>query len=194
MEGFVVEVEVAAGFDHIAHHATKPQTTASLLLLALRRQFPVPRLDALLLHRERPIHVVQLVVEAARVADWLSGLIPSPERGGRGLAVGTAGARPPRRTLQRQPSFRLDERSVLAVHLVVEAASVAEVVTGTVSSPQWRRCRAAIHAFAALYRKNTVETTNSINLAIFRLYILGQAFNDTDRTADKTNSSSIKIY
>lgn len=150
MEGFVVEVEVAAGLDHITHHATKPQTTASLLLLALRRQFPVPRLYALLLHSERPIHVVQLVVEAARVADWLSGLIPSPERGGRGLAVGTAGARPPRRTLQRQPSFRLDERSVLPVHLVVEAASVAEVVTGTVSSPQWRRCRAAIHAFAAL--------------------------------------------
>lgn len=57
MEGFVVEVEVAAGLDHITHHATKPQTTASLLLLALRRQFPVPRLYALLLHSERPIHL-----------------------------------------------------------------------------------------------------------------------------------------
>lgn len=48
---------MAAGFDHITHHATEPKTPAGLLLLALRRQFPVPRLDALLLHRERPIHL-----------------------------------------------------------------------------------------------------------------------------------------
>lgn len=45
---------------------------------------------------------MQLVVEAARVADWLPGLVPPPQRGGRGLAVGAAGARPPRRALQRQ--------------------------------------------------------------------------------------------
>jgi len=45
-------------------------------------------------------HVVQLVVEPTSVADWLTGLIPPPESRGRRLAVGTAGARPSRRTLQ----------------------------------------------------------------------------------------------
>lgn len=47
-------------------------------------------------------HVVQLVVEPTSVADWLTGLIPPPEGRGRRLAVGAAGARPSRRTLQRQ--------------------------------------------------------------------------------------------
>lgn len=45
---------------------------------------------------------MELVVKAARVADRFASLIPPPKRGGRGLAVGAAGARPPRRTLQRQ--------------------------------------------------------------------------------------------
>lgn len=47
-------------------------------------------------------HVVQLVVEPASVADRLAGLVPPPEGRGRRLAVGAAGARPSRRTLQRQ--------------------------------------------------------------------------------------------
>lgn len=47
-------------------------------------------------------HVVQLVVEPASVADRLARLIPSPEGRGRRLAVGAAGARSSRRTLQRQ--------------------------------------------------------------------------------------------
>jgi len=47
-------------------------------------------------------HVVQFVVEPASIADWLTGLIPPPEGRGRRLAVGAAGARPSRRTLQRQ--------------------------------------------------------------------------------------------
>lgn len=37
--------------------------------------------------------------------------------------------------LTHQSPLRLDERSVLAVHLVVEAAGVAEVVAGAVSPP-----------------------------------------------------------
>lgn len=47
-------------------------------------------------------HVVQFVVESAGVANWLAGLVPPPESRGRRLAVGAAGARPSRRTLQRQ--------------------------------------------------------------------------------------------
>lgn len=45
---------------------------------------------------------MQLVVEPASVADRLTGLVPPPEGRGRRLAVGAAGARPSRRTLQRQ--------------------------------------------------------------------------------------------
>lgn len=45
---------------------------------------------------------MQLVVESASVADRLAGLVPPPESRGRRLAVGAAGARPSRRTLQRQ--------------------------------------------------------------------------------------------
>ena len=40
-------------------------------------------------------HVVQLVVQATRVTHWLAVLVASPQRGGGGLAVGAAGARPP---------------------------------------------------------------------------------------------------
>lgn len=54
-----------------------------------------------------------------------------------------------------QASFRLDEGSILAVHLVVKSAGVAEVVSGAVSSPQRRRCRSAIHTLATLYRNST---------------------------------------
>ena len=44
----------------------------------------------------------------------------------------------------------LDEGSVLSVHLVVEAAGVAQVVTVAVASPQRRRSSAAVDAFTAL--------------------------------------------
>ena len=49
-----------------------------------------------------------------------------PERGLRGLAVGAAGALPPARG--HAGVLGLDEGPVGAVHLVVEAARVAEVV------------------------------------------------------------------
>ena len=49
-----------------------------------------------------------------------------------------------------QASFRLDERSILPVHFVVESAGVAEVVPGAVPPPERRRCRAAVDALAAL--------------------------------------------
>lgn len=42
---------------------------------------------------------MQLEVQPASVANWLSVLVPSPEGGGRRLAVRTARARPPRRAL-----------------------------------------------------------------------------------------------
>lgn len=44
---------------------------------------------------------MQLVVEAARIADRLAALVAAPQRRRRCFAVGTRGARSPGRTLQR---------------------------------------------------------------------------------------------
>jgi len=61
-----------------------------------------------------------------------------------------------------QASLRLDEGSILAVHLVVKATGVAEVVTGAVPSPEGCRCGAAIHALATLYRDSHPNGTKII--------------------------------
>lgn len=61
-------------------------------------------------------HVVQLVVKPASVADRLAGLVPPPEGRGRRLAVGAAGARPPRRALQRQ-FWKREHRDITPVTL-----------------------------------------------------------------------------
>lgn len=63
-------------------------------------------------------HVVQLVVKPASVADRLAGLIPPPEGRGRRLAVGAAGARPPRRALQRQ-FWKREDRDITPVAVAV---------------------------------------------------------------------------
>lgn len=82
-----------------------------------------------------------------------------------------------------QASFRLDERSVLSVHLVVESASVAEVVTSAVSSPQRRGSCAAIHTLAALCRCRIVKTTNWLILRCSNASCQREAtFGDVDRT------------
>lgn len=64
-----------------------------------------------------------------------------------------------------QPAFGFDERSVLAVHLMVEAAGVAQVVSSAVTSPQ--RCRRCptVHTLAAFCRgKQKVFSYNSVKL------------------------------
>ena len=48
----------------------------------------------------------------------------------------------------------LDQRPVLAVHLVVQPAGIAQVVAGGVPPPQGRRRRAAVDALAALWKAN----------------------------------------
>ena len=50
-----------------------------------------------------------------------------------------------------QPALGFDERSVLAVHLVVQPAGVAQVVSGAVTSPQGRGGGSAVHTLAALW-------------------------------------------
>ena len=49
-----------------------------------------------------------------------------------------------------QSPLGFDERPVLAIHLVVEATSVAEIVTIAVPSPQRGGGRATVHTLATL--------------------------------------------
>lgn len=59
---------VSEGLDHVAHDAAQRQRAgaaahahAALLLFTLTAQFPVPGLDALLLHRQRPVYLQQKI-------------------------------------------------------------------------------------------------------------------------------------
>ena len=51
---------------------------------------------------------MELVVEAARVADWLPVSVPAPERGGVGAAVAAAGALALRARLQHRAGVRAE--------------------------------------------------------------------------------------
>lgn len=66
---------------------------------------------------------MQLVVEAAGVADWLAIGVSAPQGGGGALAVGATGSGASGGRLEAP--FGLDEWPVVAVHLVVESAGVA---------------------------------------------------------------------
>ena len=61
-----------------------------LVLLLLLLGFPLSGLDAVLPHRHRPVDPVQLEVETAGIADRLPVVVPPPERGLGGVAVGAA--------------------------------------------------------------------------------------------------------
>lgn len=109
--------------------------------------FTVACLYSLLFHGQRPIHVMQFIVEAAGVAHWVSICITPPECGGGRLTVSTTGACS---SGSRQPAFGFDEWSVLAVHLVVKSTGVAQVVSSAVTSPQRCRRGSTVYTLAAL--------------------------------------------
>lgn len=130
-------------------------------------RLPLPRLNAVLPHRQRPVHPVQLEVKSASVADGLSLVISAPQGGRPRPAVGAAQSETFRRRLRgklenrqsptRNPpgsrstdqSFgRFYQGSVHAVHFMVETARVAQVVTGSVSAPQRRGYGTAVDAFS----------------------------------------------
>ena len=95
------------------------------------------------------VHAVHLVVQPARVAHNLGPVPdPPPQRGGGGGAVA---ARRVGSLLQAAslPRVCLDQRPVLSVHLVVEAARVAEVVAGVVPAPERRVRHPAVDALSA---------------------------------------------
>ena len=97
------------------------------------------------------------MIEAAGVTEVVSGAVPAPQRRRRGAAVDAlarlcnSGSGQGHRWLGTHHAlFGFDERPVLAVHLVVESAGVAEVVSVAVPAPQRRRGGAAVDALAAL--------------------------------------------
>ena len=99
-------------------------------------RLPLPCLDVVLLQMDWPVHPMDLVVEAARIADNSAALLDSPpERGCPCAAVGACCVAP---LLQAAALLLalLDQGPVAAVHLVVEAASVAEVITSGVPPPE----------------------------------------------------------
>lgn len=49
-----------------------------------------------------------------------------------------------------QPSLRFDERSVDAVHLMVQSTCIAQVVAGTIPPPEGGRHRPAVHTLSSL--------------------------------------------
>lgn len=118
-----------------------------LALFGLVGHFPVASLYSLLFHGERPVDVMQFVVEAAGVAHGVSVCIAPPERGGGRLTVSTTGACS---SGSRQPALGFDERSILAVHLVVKAAGVAQVMSSAVPSPQGRGGGSTVYTFTSL--------------------------------------------
>lgn len=120
---------------------------APLGLFGFIGHFPVACLYSLLFHGQRPVHVMQFIVEAAGVAHRVSICIAPPECGGGRLTVSTTGACS---SGSRQSAFGFNERSVLAVHLVVEPAGVAQVVSGAVTSPQRCRGGSTVYTLAAL--------------------------------------------
>lgn len=95
---------------------------------------PFSGLNPLFPHRKRPGDAVELHVEAAGVAHGLTLGVAAPQRGGGGLAVGTGEAHS---AGGGQSALGLDEGPVDPIHLVVEAAGIAQIVPCPVPPPEW---------------------------------------------------------
>lgn len=63
-------------------------------------RLPLPGLNAILAHGQRPIDAVQFVIKTASVAHGLAVVVASPEGGVPSATVAAAEAEPPRSRLQ----------------------------------------------------------------------------------------------
>lgn len=71
-----------------------------------------------------------------------------------------------------QSPLGFDEGPVLSVHLVVEAARVAQIVSGAVTSPQRSRRRAAVHALPTLCDTTLTSLTESVIITTINYRLL----------------------
>lgn len=95
---------------------------------------PFSGLNPLFPHRKRPGDAMELHVQATGIAHGLTLCVAAPQRGGGGLAVGTGEAHS---AGGGQPALGFDEGPIDAIHLVVEAAGVAQVMPRPIPPPEW---------------------------------------------------------
>lgn len=123
-----------------------------LAFLVFVGHFAVPCLNAILLHGKGSIHIMQLEVEATGIAHGLAIGVASPQGCGAGVTVGTLSSS----TLADDQSLLwTDERPVLAVHFVVQSASIAEVVAGTISPPERGGSCTTVNTLSSLWWRQT---------------------------------------
>lgn len=107
-------------------------------------------LDALFSHCQGSVDIMQFEVQSTGVAHGLAFIVSPPQGGGRGSAVGAAqadAAGHSRLHLKRHSPLLFRRGSAGgAIHLVVEATGVAQVVAGAVPTPQWRGDGTAVDA------------------------------------------------
>lgn len=113
-------------------------------LLGLGRQFSIPRLDPVLFHCQWSRNIMKLVVKATCVAHRLAVLISSPQSCCRCFAVRATCAFPSGRG---KSSFRFDKGPILSIHLIVEAASITEVMPVSIPSPKGGGGGSTVYAF-----------------------------------------------
>lgn len=110
--------------DAAANSAAQATDNRTLLFLRLGRQLSVPCLYSFFFHRQRPVNVVQFVVETASVANGFAVLVSPPQRRGGRFAIRTARPGSTGSRLQGQTSLGLNQRPVLPVHFIVEATRI----------------------------------------------------------------------
>lgn len=119
-----------------------------LTLLVLAGDLPVACLNAFFFHGQRTVNIMQFKVESTSIAHRFTICIPPPQSGGACVAVGT---KCPCSLTHNQSFFWPDQRSVLAIHLVVQSAGVAQVVACAITSPQRGGSGPTVHAFSGLW-------------------------------------------
>ena len=56
-----------------------------------------------------------------------------------------------------QSSFRFDKRSILSVHFIVKTTGITEIMTISISPPQWSGSGTAVDTLSALWKEKSNE-------------------------------------
>lgn len=90
---------------------------------------------------------MKFLIKSARVAHRLAACTSPPKRGLGSVAIGADSSNS---SCLSQSLFWLNEGAVVSVDLVIESASVAQIVSVSISSPQWSGRGCTVHTFSSL--------------------------------------------